>query len=89
MTDTSSSLAQAPIAQLANACIRDWKARGTISKSAIPYLSAMLTLQDMSSSYGCDDAKTIVLYFLSNASGWRGENAKAIKAELNRRVKGA
>lgn len=77
-------LPQAPIAQLANLCIRDWKKP---SPHATPYLSAMLTLGDMSGSYGCDSAKSIVLYFLSNAASWRGEVAKAVKAELNRRCK--
>jgi hypothetical protein len=38
-------------------------------------------------TYGMEDAKTIILYFLSNATHWRGETAKAIKAELKRRIK--
>ena len=75
-------LPQAPIAQLANLCIRDWKKP---SPHATPYLSAMLTLGDMSGSYGADSAKEIVLYFLSNAAGWRGEIARLVKAELKRR----
>jgi hypothetical protein len=33
-----------------------------------------------------DTAKSIVLYFLSNASSWRGEKAKSIKAELKKMV---
>jgi hypothetical protein len=35
----------------------------------------------------CDGAETIVRYFLSNASTWRGEDAKRIKAELKSMLK--
>jgi hypothetical protein len=49
---------------------------------AVPYLQAMSTLTDMSQSYGYDDAENIVRYFLSNATSWRGDTARRIKAEL-------
>lgn len=49
---------------------------------AVPYLGAMHGLSDITDAYGHDDAKSIVMYFLSNASTWRGEDAKRIKAEL-------
>ena len=49
---------------------------------AVPYLQAMSTLTDMSQSYGYDDAESIVRYFLSNATSWRGDTARRIKAEL-------
>ena len=32
--------------------------------------------------YYNDSAKSVILYFLSNASSFRGERAKALKAEL-------
>jgi len=44
---------------------------------AVPYLDAMLR-----SDYGFDSEKTIVLYFLSNASTYRGEIAKEHKKQL-------
>jgi hypothetical protein len=53
---------------------------------AVPYLKAMRELHDMDSTYGCDSARGIVLYFLSNAQTWRGPVARAVKAELNRRL---
>lgn len=53
---------------------------------AVPYVEAMQQLMSVDSKYGCDDGKTIVLYFLSNAATWRGEVAKAVKAELKTRV---
>jgi len=49
---------------------------------AVPYLNAMQSLRDVTSAYGMDSGKGIVLYFLSNASTWRGQDAKRIKAEL-------
>jgi len=49
---------------------------------AVPYLQAMQELSAPSDSYGQDSARSIVLYFLSNASMWRGDDAKRIKAEL-------
>jgi len=49
---------------------------------AVPYLEAMGTLEHVSDSYGLDPGDHIVRYFLSNASAWRGEHARRIKAEL-------
>jgi hypothetical protein len=63
---------------------RDWKAPNFAAK---PYLNAMGSLSSLSSEYGADSSRTIVLYFLSNAASWRGEVAKAVKKELNRRLK--
>lgn len=53
-----------------------------VSPYAEPYLFAMEHLNSMSDNYGCDDADSMVRYFLSNASGWRGEAARRVKAEL-------
>jgi len=49
---------------------------------AVPYLQAMKTIGAINENYGCDTAKSVVLYFLANATSWRGENARRIKAEL-------
>lgn len=49
---------------------------------AVPYLRAMHSLDSIGDKYGQDDAKGIILYFLSNATTWRGDKARAIKAEL-------
>jgi len=51
---------------------------------AKPYLSAMQSLDSINDVYGMDSAKSIVIYFLSNASTWRGETAKRIKTELKK-----
>lgn len=49
---------------------------------AVPYLEAMLSLDQVGENYGCDTGESVVLYFLSNATTWRGEDARRIKAEL-------
>lgn len=49
---------------------------------AHPYLLAMLTLESMTDRFHEDGARSVVAYFLSNATGWRGETARRIKAEL-------
>ena len=59
---------------------KDWGEK--VKYSAVPYLNAMKQLRSINDDYYYDSAASIVRYFLSNASGWRGEKAKAIKAEL-------
>lgn len=53
-----------------------------VNYAAEPYLVAMEGLAGIDSMYGADHATSIVLYFLSNASTWRGADARRIKAEL-------
>ena len=49
---------------------------------AVPYLDAMATLGTIDEHYGCDPAQDIVLYFLANATTFRGDDAKRLKLEL-------
>lgn len=49
---------------------------------AAPYISAMLAMDKITDKYYLDSGKSVVLYFLSNASTWRGETARRIKLEL-------
>ena len=53
-----------------------------VNYAAKPYLDAMLELNSINDKYYEDSAKSVILYFLSNASSFRGERAKALKAEL-------
>ena len=62
----------------------DWQ---KVYFGAVPYLSAMFSVENMNDTFGCEDGRTQVIYFLSNASTWRGATAKIVKAELNRRLK--
>jgi hypothetical protein len=63
---------------------QDWR---PVNYAARPYLDAMASLVTMSDQYGCDSARSVVAYFLGNASSWRGPRARAIKAELNRMLR--
>lgn len=69
-----------PICKIAKDIRETWK---NPSPHAMPYLRAMDQLYGMKDKYGQDDARGIVLYFLTNATHWRGADARRIKAELN------
>ena len=47
----------------------------------------MQSLKSINDKYGMDNGTSIVAYFLANASQWRGDVAKKIKAELNSMLK--
>jgi len=72
------------IAAIAREVRQDWK---KVYFGAVPYLEAMGTLQSVDDAYGLDDARSIVLYFLSNATTWKGETARRVKAELKSLLK--
>ena len=76
-------LDKAPLSQLAFICKRDW---ANPSPYAVPYIKALLCCPTIDSRYGMDSARNVALYFLSNASGWRGETARLVKAEIKRRL---
>lgn len=69
-----------PLYEIARDIRKDWGAK--VNFAAKPYLDAMTSLTSVNDNYGWDSGDTIVRYFLSNASTWRGETAKRIKAEL-------
>jgi hypothetical protein len=73
-----------PIHVIADEISSDWK---KVNYAALPYLKAMYSLTSVNDSYGYDGAKSVILYFLNNASSWRGETAKRVKAELKVMVK--
>ena len=55
---------------------------------AVPYLEAMLELDttDPDTMYYNDSAENIALYFLANASTFRGSDAKKLKEELKKLI---
>lgn len=68
---------------------RDWGKQGKgVNYAAKPYLDAMASLDSINDKYGYDSGKSIVAYFLSNASSWKGPVAKAVKGKLNKMLKG-
>ena len=74
-----------PLHQIAREISQDWK---KVNYAAKPYLEAMSTLDSIKDNYYMDSGLSIVAYFLSNASTWRGEKAKMIKKELKGMMKG-
>lgn len=72
-----------PLHEIAKDIRQDWK---SVSYAAKPYLDAMFSLNRITDNYGSDNARSVVLYFLTNASQWRGPVAKAIKDELKRMI---
>ena len=81
---TTTATTTRPLYEIAREIKNDWK---NVYFGAKPYLDAMATLDSINDMYMFDSAKSIVLYFLGNASTWRGETAKRIKAELKAMAK--
>lgn len=74
------------LSEIASEIKRDWK---SVNYAAKPYLWAMGSFNTIDDAMGYDSARSVVLYFLSNASSWRGDVAKRVKAELKAHLKGA
>jgi hypothetical protein len=75
-----------PINLIAMDISMNWE---NISVHAKPYLDAMFDMRRIEEPYYYEsDCKSTLLYFLSNATGWRGEDARRIKKELNAMCKG-
>lgn len=68
-----------PIYHIAGEIEVDW---AKVNFAARPYLDAMFSLGSIDEDYGLDSGRSVVAYFLSNASSYRGETARKLKAEL-------
>ena len=73
-----------PIYQIASEIRSDWK---KVYFGAVPYLSAMTQLDSINDEFYEDSGESVVRYFLSNATTWKGEAARRIKKELNDMLK--
>ena len=73
-----------PLYEIAREIRKAWT---KVSPYAEPYLEAMESLNSIDDNYYLDSGKSVVLYFLSNANTWRGEDARRIKAELKEMLK--
>lgn len=73
-----------PIHEIAREIRDDWK---KVYFGAVPYLEALSTLGAIGDRFLYEDARTQVLYFLSNATTWRGPVARRIKIELKELLK--
>lgn len=73
-----------PIWEITNEIKKDWK---SVNYAAKPYLDAMMSLDKISDMHYGDSGASCVVYFLANATSWKGEVARTIKKELNTMVK--
>lgn len=74
------------IAELAALVREDWK---NPYFGARTYIKAMLEIHKHDPRqvmYGDEQAVSVIKYFLANASKWRGDIARQVKAELKERV---
>jgi len=75
------------LTDIASEILQHWE---TPNYAAAPYLDALYDMDCVIATrqgvadgeYYSDSAKSVILYFLSNATTWRGEDARRIKAEL-------
>lgn len=75
---------QRPLYVIATEIRQDWKKPYF---GAVPYLDALNQLNSIDDMYGLEFGDYIIRYFLSNATTWRGETARRIKAELKAMLK--
>lgn len=68
-----------PIYCIADMIYQDWK---NISPHALPYLRGMSGMSTVKDYVGFDPGKEVILYFLVNATSWRGDVARAVKTHL-------
>jgi len=76
----------ATIADLGHVIANDWRKPYF---GAVPYIDAMQEIgvrDPRGAAYYADRADDIVAYFLANAGSWRGDTARAVKAELKKRI---
>ena len=72
------------LSEIASEIRKDWS---KVYFGAVPYLDAMSTLNSINDDYYMDSGKSVVRYFLANATTWRGETARNVKKELNKMLK--
>lgn len=80
MSNTTNNTTQSrSLYTIAREIRKDWK---KVNYAAEPYLAAMACLKSIDEPYYFDSGESVVLYFLANATTWRGETARRIKKEL-------
>lgn len=79
MNAAATTAAPRTLAEIARDIRANWP---KVNYAAKPYLDAMGQLGAINENYYADSGKSVVLYFLANATTWRGDAARRIKAEL-------
>lgn len=79
-----------PLSQIARDIRHAWVDKSGnphVHYSARPYLDALSSLSSITDSFFEDSGRSIVLYFLANASTFRGPAARSLKDELKAHVR--
>ncbi len=84
MSKTTTVATVRPLSVIAADIRRDW-ARPYFG--AVPYLDALAALDGVNDRYGFDTGAELVARFLANAGTWKGDTARAVKAELRQALK--
>lgn len=71
-----------PLHEIARQALSDDTLKGSARAFAQPYLAALTHCEKATDRYIFEDARTQILYALGNLQSWRGDTARAIKAEL-------
>jgi len=74
-----------PIYEIARDIQKEWK---PVNYAARPYLDALMTLRTVNDRYGMDSGSSMLAYFLSNASQFKLNRSKELKAELKQHLSG-
>ncbi len=82
---TTTTITTRPLYSIAAEIRRDWRRPYF---GAVPYLDAMQHLGDITDRFYYDEGSSIVRYFLANATTWKGETARRVKAELKAMLNG-
>ena len=75
------------IHEIAKEALADPALKGNARTYSEAYLVPMTTMCYVTDVYGLDSGAHIVRYALSNLTSWRGDTARAIKAELKELLK--
>ena len=74
------------LCEIAQDIERNW--RPVTNKGAAKALAEMKTMMSIEDSYGCESSgRSVVQQFLAHDTGWSGETARRIKAELDAMLK--
>jgi len=74
------------ICEIAGDIARDPSLTGTARATSMPYLDGLKCVRTSSDMFGMDNAGHLVAYALGNLKSWRGESARALKAELKAHI---
>ncbi len=85
---TATTIREGNISDLSRIISRDFRSQGKeVPYNLVPYLDALRQMDSADDVYGVESGKSIIAYALSNMASYKGPTARAVKAELKRRMK--